>query len=115
MGTRFFYMPLKAPLCKGGWLRGSADWGIVALRMQTDLPGKRDNPSAPSGHLPLHKGGFKPRHTNTTCTSTMYSAVPAAMLSRVFFFQQCKPTTAAAAISSGRPWVGPNRSTLRRQ
>ena len=21
-----------APLCKGGWLRDSADWGIVAVR-----------------------------------------------------------------------------------
>ena len=54
-------------------------------------------------------------HTNTTCTSTIYSAVPAAILNKVFFFQQCKPTTAAAAISSGRPRVGPSKSTPRRQ
>lgn len=55
------------------------------------------------------------RYTNTTCTSTIYSAVPAAMLNNVFFFHKCRPTTAAAAISSGRPWVGPSRSTPRRQ
>ena len=54
-------------------------------------------------------------YTNTTCTSIIYSAVPAAMLNNVFFFHKCRPTTAAAAISSGRPWVGPSRSTPRRQ
>ena len=54
-------------------------------------------------------------YTNTACTSTIYRAVPTAMLSSVFFFHRCSPTTAAPASSSGRPWVGPSRSTPRRQ
>mgnify|MGYP000765114520 CR=1 FL=1 len=43
-------------------------------------------------------------YTNTTCTSVIYSAVPAATLNSVFFFHRCSATTAAQAMSSGRPW-----------
>ena len=49
----------KAPLCKGG-CQPKADWGIVSgspsIRRKRGFFAR--NPSDPSGHLPLHKGGF---------------------------------------------------------
>ena len=48
----------KAPLCKGGWLRGSADWRIVTLRGSrvTTQTGQSLRPLRVQ--LPLHKGAF---------------------------------------------------------
>ena len=48
----------KAPLCKGGWLRGSADWGIVPLAGQAGLYRKVSIPQSASLTAPFTQGGL---------------------------------------------------------
>ena len=47
----------KAPLCKGSWAEGPEGL-LITLDQSIPVTTKGNgNPSAPSGHLPLHKGG----------------------------------------------------------
>lgn len=54
-------------------------------------------------------------HTNTACTSSIYSAVPPAMDKSTFPFQRCSTATAAAERSSGSPWGAAVQETFFRQ
>ena len=49
--------PPKGPLVQRG-LSAKLTGGLSRLRGKSVYIFARDNPSAPSGHLPLHKGGF---------------------------------------------------------
>ena len=42
-------------------------------------------------------------YTNTSCTSSMYTAVPAKMDSRVLRLHRWRPAVTATAMASGRP------------
>ena len=48
----------KAPLCKGGCRAISAAGGLSQPTSLHMLVSAQNNPSAPAGHLPLHRGGF---------------------------------------------------------
>ena len=45
-------------------------------------------------------------YTNTACTSTIYRAVPTAMLSSVFFSHRCSPTHGLPELLAGAAVVG---------
>ena len=60
-------------------------------------------------------GGGRPTPKFVVYLAGVLPCAITAMLSSVFFFHRCSPTTVAPASSSGRPWVGPSRSTPRRQ
>ena len=51
---------------------------------------------------------------NTSCTSSIYTAVPARMDTSVFRFHRCSSAVAATAMASGSPWLPDRMSTLRR-
>ena len=46
---------------------------------------------------------FCQAYANTSCTSSMYTTVPAPMDSSTLRFHRCSAVTTASAISSGRP------------
>ena len=48
----------KAPLCKGCCRAISAAGGLSQPTSLHMLVSAQNNPSAPAGHLPLHRGGF---------------------------------------------------------
>ena len=52
----------KAPLCKGGCRAISAAGGLSQPTSLHMLVSAQNNPSAPAGHLPLHRGGFFARY-----------------------------------------------------
>ena len=50
-------------------------------------------------------------YANTSCTSSIYTAVPAKMDTSVFRFHRCSSAVAATAMASGSPWL-PDRMSI---
>ena len=65
-------------MCKGGCRAISAAGGLSQPTSLHMLVSAQNNPSAPVGHLPLHRGGFFARYrwavpTPNSCTGGLYS------------------------------------------
>ena len=68
-------------MCKGGWLRGSADWGIVPLARQVGLHHEVTIPQSASLTAPFTQGSLLSFYTNQKPGRTFLFA-PAVLLLR---------------------------------
>ena len=84
-------------MCKGGWLRDSADWGIVALRMKTNLPGRRDDPSVTFGDSSLYTRETFKRQQNQSNKSVKIAKIQLTHRTEVGIFS-IVPTIESAGV-----------------
>ena len=98
----------QRPLCAKG-AGSEADWGIVNGKATTDVRiiGAVGNPSAPAGHLPLHKGGkgavrTQRRHPVGAAISRPPAQIPTAGNGR----QIASPTVGSSKIQKVHDVIG---------